>query len=186
MNTTKYLKVFCLTLLALPLLAASPCLAGDASTPISPLEPLAFLVGGEWEAKLPPQADGRQISIMAHFTWANNHQAIRISNNYALGAKMAPYVDGIYAWHPGKRVIVFSYVDARGNFYEGTVKPETNGLLHEFAMTDPKGQVTQFTARQTRDGGSAWVNEIFTRQDGHLTPEVKVRYEKVKTAPNKN
>jgi hypothetical protein len=149
------------------------------STAVSPLEPLAFLVGGEWEAKLPAQSDKRQVSIRAHFTWANNHRAIRISNSYAVGDKTLPYIDGLYAWHPLKRMIVFSYVDAEGNYYEGTVKPQPDGLLHEFDLTDPNGQVSQFSARQTRDGTNAWVNEIFSRKDGRLESQVKVRYEKV-------
>jgi len=176
--------------LTITLASASFGRAGDSESsvkapaqekpPASPLEPLAFLVGGEWEAKLPAQADGTQVSILAHFTWANNHRAIRISNIYAVGAKSIPYIDGLYAWHPLKRTIVFSYVDSQGNFYEGTVKQEPGGLLHEFDMTDPKGEVAQFSARQTRDGTNAWVNEIFSRKEGRLEPQVKVRYEKAK------
>ena len=149
-----------------------------STQPALPLEPMAFLVGGEWEAKLPTTPDGKPLSILAHFTWTGGHRAIRISNVYAVGNKTVPYIDGIYTWHPGKKAIVFSYVDSQGNFYEGTVKPETNGLVHEFQMTSMKGEVSEFTARQTWDGTNAWINEIFARKDGQLEPEVKVRYEK--------
>ncbi len=146
----------------------------------SPLEPLAFLIGGEWEAKLPAQPNGRQISILAHFTWANNHRAIHISNVYSTNGKTMPYIDGLYAWHPQKHAIVFTYVDSRGNFYEGTVKPDSSALLHEFQVIDPKGEATPYSARQTRDGANAWINEISSIKDGKLQPEVTVRYEKVK------
>jgi len=173
----------------LSLLIAAPGRADDPPAPqkastaetspaASPLDLLAFLVGGEWEAKLPAQSDGKQVSILAHFTWVNNRRAIRISNVYALGVKTAPYIEGMYVWHPQKRAIVFWYVDSQGGLYEGTVKPENGGLLHEFQMTDPKGEVTEFSARQTQDGTNAWINEIFLRKDGKLEPEIKVRYEK--------
>jgi len=145
-----------------------------------PLAPLAFLTGGEWEAKLPAGPDGAQPSILAHFSWANNHRAIRISNSFGVGGKSQAYIDGLYTWHPGKHVIVFWYVDGDGSLYEGTVRPENGVLVHEFQVTDAKGTTSDFTSRATPDGSAAWANEIFTRKDGHLEPMVKVRYEKVK------
>ena len=154
--------------------------AAEKIQPASPLEPLAFLVDGEWEAKLPAQSNAPQVSILAHFTWANNHRAIRISNVYSANGKTMPYIDGLYAWHPQKRVIVFTYVDSQGNFYEGTVKPDSGALLHEFQVVNPKGEATQYSARQIRDGAIAWVNEISSIKDGKLELEIKVRYEKVK------
>jgi hypothetical protein len=169
-------------LCALPAKADAPATQEPAPKArlASPLEPMAFLVGGEWEAKLPAQPDGKQVSILAHFTWATNHRVIRVSNVYAIGDKSMPYIDGIYAWNAQKQVIVFSYADSQGNLYEGTVKPETNGLLHEFQMTDAKGEVSQFSAKQTKDGTDAWTNQIFFRKDGKLEPMVTVRYEKKK------
>lgn len=145
-----------------------------------PLEPLAFLAGGEWEAKLPAAPDGSQNSIIARFSWANNHKAIRISNSFSAAGKAQPYIDGLYTWHPGKHCLVFWYVDGGGSLYEGTVKPENGVLIHEFQITDAKGVTTEYTSKATPDGASAWTNEIFSRKDGHLDPMVKVRYEKVK------
>lgn len=159
--------------------ADDPAPAGKAPA-ASPLDPLAFLVGGEWEAKLPPQANGQQVSILAHFTWANNHRAIRISNVYAAGTNTMPYIDGMYAWHPQKKTIAFWYADSKGNFYEGIVKPDSGGLLHEFQVINPQGEAVPYTARQTRDGANAWVNEISSIKDGKSQLEVTVRYEKVK------
>ena len=186
MKMIMIIKNHCLAITLIAGLLIVPVIRGDdppataKPSAASPLKPMAFLVGGEWEAKLPAQPDGRQISILAHFTWANNHQVIRISNVFATGGKSVPYIDGMYAWQPQKRVIVFWYVDSQGGLYEGTVKPEAGALVHEFQLTDSKGEVSQFTARQSLDGTNAWVNEIFTRKDGKLESEVKVRYEKVK------
>jgi len=144
----------------------------------NPLAPLAFLTEGEWEAKLPPQPNGQQVSILAHFSWANNYRAVRISNVYAVKDKTVPYIEGLYAWNPQKKAIVFTYVDSKGNFYEGTVRPLSDGLLHEFVMIDSTGGTTQYSARQTRSGDNAWVNEISEIKDGKPVPEVTVRYEK--------
>ena len=189
MNNFMKLKGICfavglgLALGCLQALNAEDSAAGEKPPPsaakhASPLDPMAFLVGGEWVAKLPETPGGKPVSILAHFTWTGGHRAIRISNVYAVGDTTVPYIDGIYAWHPGKKAIVFSYVDSQGNFYEGTVTPETNGLVHEFQMTGLNGEIAEFTARQTWDGTNAWINEIFSRNGGKLESEVKVRYEK--------
>jgi len=154
--------------------------APEPAKAASPLEPLAFLVGGEWKAKLPGKPDGPQAAIIARFSWAQNHRAIRISNSFVVGDKSMPYIDGMYLWHPGKKTVVFSYIDAEGSLSEGTVKSESGVLLHEFQETDEKGAVSQFTARVTPLPPDAWDNEIFARKDGHLEPLVKVHYERVK------
>jgi hypothetical protein len=172
------LVLFCIHALKAEDSAPAENPSSSSSKPASSLAPMAFLVGGEWEAKLPATPDGKPVSILAHFVWTDGHRAIRISNVYVIGDKTVPYIDGIYAWHPGKKTIVFSYVDSQGNFYEGTVKPETNGLVHDFRITDLKGEISEFMARQTWDGTNAWINEIFSRKNGQLEPEVKVRYEK--------
>ena len=43
--------------------------------------------------------------IHAQFTWSQNRQAIRISNQFVVDGKAGPYVDGLYAWDPQQHVI---------------------------------------------------------------------------------
>jgi len=148
--------------------------AGKAAA--SPLAPLVFLTQHEWDAALPDAADGTKISIHARFTWAENHQAIRISNDFVVNGKRSPYLDGLYAWNPAKHAIVFSYTDAEGSFYEGTVKLEKTTRVHEFQLIHPDGTVDSFIARSTPEGEGAWTNEIVQHKGDTLTPVAKVRY----------
>src|SRR4051812_20148862 len=108
----------------------------QTSTPsAAALEPIAILTTHEWGAKLPDSPEGEKKKIHAQFTWAQNRQAIRISNEFVIDGKASPYIDGLYAWDPQKRVIVFWYVDAKGGLTEGTVKVEDGRLVHEFQET---------------------------------------------------
>ena len=78
-----------------------------AQTPASSaaaLEPIAFLTTHEWDAKLPDSPDGKKIKIHARFTWAQNRQAIRISNEFVTDGKASPYIDGLYAWDPQQKM----------------------------------------------------------------------------------
>ncbi|PZR72784.1 MAG: hypothetical protein DLM73_12280 [Chthoniobacterales bacterium] len=152
-----------------------------ATTATSPLTPIAFLTTHEWDAKLPDSPDGKKMKIHAQFTWAQNRQAIRISNQFVVDGKAAPYIDGLYAWDPQQHVIVFWYVDAKGALTKGTVKMEDGKLVHEFQETQPDGKTADFVAKVTPHEDEGWENEIFARKGNVVTPIVKVRYEIAET-----
>jgi hypothetical protein len=141
------------------------------------LEPIAFLTAHEWDAKLPDSPEGKKKKIHARFTWTQNRQAIRVSNELVTDGKASPYIDGLYAWDPQQRVIVFWYVSAEGSLTKGTVRMEDGNLVHEFQETQPDGKTAEFVARVTPHGNEGWDNEIFARKANGLTPLVKVRYQ---------
>ena len=141
------------------------------------LEPIAFFTAHEWDAKLPDSPEGKKKKIHARFTWTPSRQAIRISNELVTDGKASPYIDGLYAWDPQQRVIVFWYVSAQGSLTKGTVRMEGGKLVHEFQETQPDGKTAEFVARVTPHGNEGWDNEIFARKANGLTPLVKVRYQ---------
>jgi hypothetical protein len=154
------------------------CVHAQISTPSAvALEPIAFLTAHEWDAKLPDSPEGKKKKIHARFSWTQNHQAIRISNELVIDEKASPYIDGLYAWDPQQHVIFFWYVDAKGSLTKGTVKVEEGKLVHEFQEIESDGRTTDYVARVTPHGSEAWDNEIFARKGKGLTPLVKVRYE---------
>jgi hypothetical protein len=182
MNTSLPLKQNrCRTVAFLFVLLGSPMFfaaAEDspAKAPVSPLAPVAFFTAHEWDAKLPDSPDGKKMSIHARFTWAENRQAIRISNQFVIDGKPTPYIDGLYFWNPDKRIIMFLYSDAKGSLYEGTVRLEGDKLVHEFQEIHADGKIDPLLARVTPHGTDSWDNAIFARKDGALTPLVQVQY----------
>ena len=160
---------------AMSCVVAEPLGKNAAST--SPLAPLAFFTNHEWTAKLPDGPDGKTVSIHARFTWAENHQSIRISNQFIVNGKPMPYIDGLYVWNPQKKIIMFWYADAEGNLSEGTVTLSEGRLVHEFQEMHGDGKVESFVARVSPlANGGGWDNEILARKEGGLVPVVKVQY----------
>jgi hypothetical protein len=148
-----------------------------STPPPAALEPIAFLTTHEWDAKLPDSPDGKKRKIHARFNWAPGHQAIRISNEMVTDGKAIPYIEGLYAWDPQQRVIVFWYVDSKGGLTRGTLKMDDGKLVHEFQEIEADGKTADYVARVTPHGNEAWDNEILARTANGLTPLVKVRYE---------
>ncbi len=155
-------------------LSAQPTVSTMASPALSAI---AFLTKHEWEAKLPESSDGKKIKIHAQFTWSQNGQAIRISNQFVTDGKTRPYLEGLYAWDPQQRAIVFWYVNAEGSLTKGRVKTEDGKLVHKFDQVTRDGKSSAFVANVTPQGEQAWENEIFERLGSQLKPMVKVRYE---------
>jgi dipeptidyl aminopeptidase/acylaminoacyl peptidase len=176
MNLRHSPKLFLITGIAL---LAVFSVRAETPAPARPpaLEPIAFLTAHAWDAKLPDSPDGKKMKIHAQFTWAQNGQAIRISNQFVTDGKPSPYIDGLYAWDPKQKAIVFWYVDAKGSLSTGTVKLESGKLVHEFQETQPDGKTASYVARVTVQGDRAWENEILAWKDNALVTVVKVRYE---------
>ena len=163
-------------------LVLSAVTMAKSQTPASPitspnLSAIAFLTKHEWEAKLPDAPDGKKRKIHAQFSWSQNGQAIRISNQFVTDGKARPYIDGLYAWDPKQQAIVFWYVDAEGALTNGTVKMEGGKLVHEFEEIGVDGKSSAYVAKVTPHGEESWENEIFARRGSDLTLMVKVRYE---------
>ena len=175
------MKLISLTCAVL-LFGATLCLRLHAETPTaspvaSHLSPIAFLTAHEWNANLPDSPDGKKVRIHAQFSWSQNRQAIRISNQLVVDGHPQPYIDGLYAWDPQRQAIAFWYIGAEGNVSKGTVKLEGGQLVHDFEELTADGKSSSYVAKVTPHGDTSWENEIFARRGSELTAIVKVRYE---------
>jgi hypothetical protein len=152
---------------------AQPPLAGEKD---SRLAPIAFLTATDWVAKLPNREDGKSVAIHAHFAWAENREAIRVSNQFVTDGKAAPYLDGIYFWNPQTKTIEFVWSDAEGNLSRGSMTPTDGKLVHDFQITRTDGKSDSYVARVTPQPDGSWTNEILVKKNGALSPVVQVNY----------
>ncbi|HYC71963.1 MAG TPA: hypothetical protein VEB66_12195 [Opitutaceae bacterium] len=166
-------KFWCLLLLA----CAAPARAADDA----PLAPIAFWAGSTWRGQLPPPPQGGTAPVLeTTFAWMENGKALRFDTVAVAGERRRPYVSGMYAWHPGRKSIVFWYADAAGALTEGAVAVEDGALSLDFTATSAAGVATAYRARITPEGVDAYWNEIFRRENEEWKSFVKVRYERVK------
>ncbi len=149
-----------------------------AAPPVSPLEPLASLVGGLWVGSLPPPKSGPATQIELRFEWAENKQAIRFDSSFVQGEKRRAYTSGMYGWNAAKGKITIYYMDSSGSLTEGDITIEDGVLVNELQSTDAKGKVTPIRVKLTKIGDNAFTNDIYLQKDGAWAPFVNVRYER--------
>jgi hypothetical protein len=120
------------------LLLAFSALAQQKSGPAepSPLQPVAWLVGGTWVSNV-KGPDQKVTHVENKISWAPNHQAIEFLTRF----NGKPHYNGFYAYDAGKKSIEFFYTSSEGDLTVGTVVPQPDGktLQQNFDLTDAKG-----------------------------------------------
>lgn len=151
--------------------------AQDKSAPkTSPLEPVAWFVGGTWVADPKDPQTGKATHIDNRITWAPNHQAIEFLVKFDNEA----HYNGFYAYDAASKTIKFFYTSSDGALTVGTCTPEDGGktLTQEFDITGRDGSVTHLRSSIVRDGDNAYHFTVFMMKNGAWSPELKVDYQR--------
>jgi uncharacterized protein YndB with AHSA1/START domain len=109
------------------------------AAPAKPLEPLAHLVGGQWRGEL-RLVDGTVIRARHLFEWGLNGTIIKSRTYGAVGERPESLAyEGVFAWHPGKKAIVFREFSAFGEGKEGTITPADGALQVSWTAVGKSG-----------------------------------------------
>ncbi len=145
----------------------------------SPLDPVAWLVGGTWVADIKSPdgtPDGQVTHVENNITWAPNHQAIEFVTKF----NGQPHYNGFYAYNAATKTIGFYYTSAEGDLTIGTAVPDADGktLRQDFDLTSANGKVTHIRSTIVRDGDNAYWFTVFLQKNGEWSPEFKIHYER--------
>ena len=148
----------------------------SANVPPSPLEPVAWLVGGTWVSDVNDPQDGSVTHVENDIRWAPNHQAIEFVTRF----NGKPHYNGFYAYNAATKAICFYYTSSGGELTIGTSSPDTDGktLHQDFDLTHTDGRVSHIRSTIVRDGDNAYWFTVFLQKNGEWTPEFKIRYQR--------
>jgi hypothetical protein len=145
---------------------AALCLALAAATTGAadvrePLRPLAFLVGSCWTGAFP---DGKSTDTHC-FECVFDGQFIR--DRHVVRGGKTPYAgETIYAWHPKRQKIVYTYWASDGSLSTGEAQPGGAGeIVFPEAHASEGGEMTikNVWSRKGADAYEVWVAE---KKDG--------------------
>ena len=142
----------------------------------SPLEPVAWLVGGTWVSDIKDPKDGSVTHVENTIEWAPNHQAIQFLTRF----NGKPHYNGFYAYNAASKKISFYYTNSEGQLTIGTAVPDADGktLNQDFEIIQPDGRTGQVHSTIVRDGDNAYWFTVFLQKNGEWSPEFKIRYER--------
>ena len=142
----------------------------------SPLEPVAWFVGGTWVSDVKDPQGGAVTHVENVISWAPNHQAIEFLTKF----NGQPHYNGFYAYDAAAKSIKFYYTSSEGQLTIGTATPDADGktLRQEFDTIHSNGRVMHVRSTIVRDGDNAYWFTVFLQKNGEWSPEFKIRYER--------
>lgn len=150
-----------------------------AASSENPLDEIAWLVGGTWvaESKTP---EASPVTTEAAFDWASHKKAILYSIVRKYENKTVPTLEGVCAWHPGKKQLVLLEVDNEGNLTESIVTVYGTKVSYEELIYQASGTTQPVRAQTTREGEDAFIFSASVPQEGEWRDVFLARYKRVK------
>ena len=166
----------CLLLSVFAINVAAQSQPTPAKTAASPLDPVAWLVGGTWVSDVKDPEDGSVTHVENHITWAPNHQAIQFVTDF----NGKPHYNGMYAYDPVKKTVGFYYTSESGQLTIGTATPDLDGktLHQEFDVMQPNGSTNHIRSTLVRDGNDAYLFTVFMQQNGEWKQVFQITYKR--------
>jgi hypothetical protein len=139
------------------------------------LAPVAWLVGGTWvgEAKAP---DGSISTVELTYAWADHRKAMKYSIVRRVGNRLVPALDGICAWHPGKKQIVLWEVDNDGNVTESILVPHGTRVSFDEMLYAAAGTTQPVRAEIARQGENDFLFKAAIPKGGEWVVVFEARY----------
>lgn len=145
----------------------------------SPLEPLAWLVGGTWVAELkPPKAD--PIAVYMDVDWTANKQAIKYAIRFKTKDAEFTQYDGLYYWHPGAKEIRLVQTDRGGGVTEAVIASVEGKWTQKNVYTNKDGVKSNQRAVLARDGDDTFRFQAFVPKGDEWIQALDATYKRVK------
>jgi hypothetical protein len=145
-----------------------------------PIDALAWLPGGAWEAHT-TAADGRPSVSRVAFEWVSGRKAISYRLVRRVGDDVDLTIDGLCVWHPGRNELLLMEADSEGNLTEGVIRVEGGIQHHEEVIYGADGSSLPVRVRLQRDGDDVFAFEALVKQDGEWTVVFHTRYRRVES-----
>jgi hypothetical protein len=158
--------------------------ANTAHAQTSPLDPVSWLVGGEWVSELnPPKGD--PITVRMTVEWTAHKQALKYTIYFKTKDAEFPQYDGLYYWHPGAKEIRLLQTDRGGGLTEAVITVADGKWSQKNVHTAKDGKKSDQRAEMTREGNDAFHFRAFVPKGDEWIEALNVKYKRVKKAPAK-
>ena len=166
----------CAISLTLILAAAVPAKAqGPAG---NPLNQLAWMVGGKWQADAAKGPDGKPFHAEWKCRWGANHRTLNFTVWFRTDGRLVPVYTGLYAWNPAKKKLIFVYTDNEGALTEGGVVVDGNRLEQYFHIIGTDGVSRPYRSTIMRRGQDSYDWNVQSQKDGAWIPMFTLQYKR--------
>ncbi len=172
--------LLCTLTLAALLAGTLPAMSQGAGSAENPLDQLAWMVGGKWQAEGDKGPDGKPFHVEWSARWGENHRILEFATWFLEDGKLVPVYEGLYAWHPAKKKLIFVYTDNKGNLTEGEAQMSGDRLEMDFHIVGVDGVARPFRSTIVRRGPDDYDWEVQNQKDGAWTKMFGLKYRRLR------
>jgi hypothetical protein len=173
--------LLCTLTLAALLGAAIPAVSQESAASENPLNQLAWMVGGKWQADGDRGPDGKPFHAEWSCKWGANHRTLEFTVWFLVDGRLTPVYEGLYAWHPAKKKLIFLYTDNQGDLTEGEAVMDGDRLEQDFHNVGVDGTARPFRSTIVRRGPDAYDWDVQSEKDGVWTKIFGLQYKRSRT-----
>jgi hypothetical protein len=168
--------LICALALAGVLTAAVPSRAQGPAE--NPLDQLAWMVGGKWQAEGESGPNGKPFHAEWRCKWGANHRTLEFTVWFLTDGKLVPIYEGLYAWHPAKKKLIFIYTDNKGALTEGEAVMTGDRLEQDFHISGPDGVSPPLRSTIVRHGQDSYDWSLQSQKNGVWTEMFALKYKR--------
>jgi hypothetical protein len=168
--------LICGLTLATLLAAALPAAPQEAGK--NPLDQLAWMVGGKWQADGDKGPDGKPFHVEWTCRWGANQRTLDFTVRFLVNGKLIPVYNGLYAWNPATKKLIFVYTDNEGALTEGEAVMDGDRLEQDFHVTQADGTTQPFRSTIVRQGPDAYDWHVQSQKDGAWQEMFSLKYKR--------
>ena len=158
--------------------AAPPAKSQEQSE--NPLDQIAWMVGGKWQADGDQGPDGKPFHVEWSAHWGANHRTIDFAVSFLTDGKLVPEYNGLYAYNPAKKKVIFVYTDKEGNLTEGDAEISGERQEMEFDIIGTDGATHPFRSTVVRTGSDAYDWNVQNQKNGDWTVMFALKYKRTR------
>ena len=124
----------------------APATRSDSASPINAL---AWLVGGVWTTDASQLGEG-MVRIETRYQWADNHAFLRFNTHFVMKDSVLKNYDGNFFWNPAESTLSLWYMDASNAITQGPLKMDGDNFQVVFAATNFENKPATLRVTVTR------------------------------------
>lgn len=171
-------RFVCALALVLMLAGAIPARAEELG---DPLDQLAWMIGGKWQAEGDKGPNGKPFHAEWSCHWGANHRTLEFTTWFLIDGKLVPVYNGFYAWDPSKKKLIFVYTDNQGALTQGEALMNGDRLEMDFHIAHVDGTVQALHSTIVRQGADAYDWNVQHQKDGEWTVMFALKYKRSRT-----
>ena len=160
---------------AMLLLGGVLAASGGVTDDTASLGDIGWMAGSKWVAET-TGPDGKPLWVESVMEWTHHKTGIKFQTVFRREDGATPAYEGLFAWHPKKKQVVFFYTSRTGALSEGTLRKVGEILVQDLVNIKPDGSREKLLTHILRRGEDSYDWLVFVPRGNEWEEVMRLTY----------